>query len=141
MSIIIDPSKIGEVIGPGGKIINQIIDETGVLSIDIDDDGKIFIAADSGKEDAALKALAWIKNITREIRIGETFDAKVVKIAEFGAFVELTPKHDGLVHISELSDKYVKSVEDIVKIGDTIKVKVIKIDDSGKIGLSAKNVK
>ena len=137
----INPEKIRDVIGPGGKVINEIIDETGVLSIDIEDDGKIFVAAASENEDAANKAIAWIKNITREIKIGEEFLGKVVKIAEFGAFVEITPKHEGLVHVSELADKYIKRVEDVVKLGDNIRVKVIRIDEQGKIALSAKNLK
>ncbi len=137
----INPEKIRDVIGPGGKVINEIIDETGVLSIDIEDDGKIFVAAASENEGAANKAIAWIKNITREIKIGEEFLGKVVKVAEFGAFVELTPKHEGLVHVSELADKYIKRVEDVVRLGDNIRVKVIRIDEQGKIALSAKNLK
>jgi polyribonucleotide nucleotidyltransferase len=139
--IQINPEKIRDVIGPGGKVINEIIDETGVLSIDIEDDGKIFVAAASENEEAANKAIAWIKNITREIKIGEEFLGKVVKVAEFGAFVEITPKHEGLVHVSELADRYVKRVEDLVKVGDNIRVKVIRIDEQGKIALSAKNLK
>ncbi len=139
MVLQINPEKIRDVIGPGGKVINEIILETGVLSIDIEDDGKIYVAASPQKEEAALKAISWIKNITREIKIGEVFESKVVKVADFGAFVELTPKHEGLVHISELSDKYVKNVGDVVKVGDMIRVKVIRIDDQGKIAVSAKN--
>lgn len=140
LTIQINPEKIRDVIGPGGKVINEIIDKTGVLSIDIEDDGKIYIAAGPNSEGAAEKAVEWVKNLTREIKIGEIFMAKVVKIAEFGAFVELTPKHEALIHISELSDKYVSRVEDVVKIGDMIRVKVIKIDEQGKIGVSAKNI-
>lgn len=139
--LTIDPEKIRDVIGPGGKVINEIIDKTGVLSIDIEDDGKIFVAAASENEDAANKAIEWIKSITREIKIGEEFLGKVIKVAEFGAFVELTPKQDGLVHVSELADKYIKRVEDVVKVGDNIRVKVIRIDEQGKIALSAKNLK
>lgn len=137
----INPEKIRDVIGPGGKVINEIIAKTGVLSIDIEDDGKIFVAAASENEEAANKAIEWIKGITREIKIGEEFLGKVVKVAEFGAFVEITPKHEGLVHVSELSDKYVKRVEDVTKVGDNIRVKVIRIDEQGKIALSAKNLK
>ena len=145
MVVQINPEKIRDVIGPGGKVINEIIAETGVLSIDIEDDGKIYIAAASEKEDAALKAVSWIKNITREIKLGEIFEGKVVKVANFGAFIELTPKHEGLAHVSELSDRYVKNASDVVRVGDTIRVKVIRIDEQGKIavsakGLSAKNV-
>ena len=140
MVIQINPEKIREVIGPGGKIINQIINETGVSSIDIEDDGKVYVAAAAESEDAAAKAIEWIKGITREIKIGEVFAAKVVKITDFGAFVELTPKQEGLVHVSQLSDKYVKNVEDVVKLGQTIRVKVIRIDEQGKIALSAKGL-
>jgi len=137
----INPEKIRDVIGPGGKVINEIIAETGVLTIDIEDDGRIFVAAAPDSEEAANKAIVWIKNITREIKIGEIFTGKVVKVADFGAFVELTQKHEGLVHVSELSDQYVKNVGDVVKEGDTMHVKVIRIDEQGKIALTAKNVK
>jgi polyribonucleotide nucleotidyltransferase len=136
----INPEKIREVIGPGGKVINEIIDETGVLSIDIEDDGKVYVAADAGQEEAANKAIVWIKNITREVRVGEVFMGKVTKIADFGAFVEITPKQEGLVHVSELADKYVKDVRDVVKVGDTLRVKVIRIDEQGKVALSAKRL-
>jgi len=138
--IQINPEKIRDVIGPGGKVINGLIDETGVLSIDIEDDGKIYVAAGPDSEEGANKAISLIKDITREIKIGEVFMAKVVKIAAFGAFVELTRKHEGLVHVSELSDKYVSKVEDVVKMGDTLRVRVIRIDEQGKIALSAKNI-
>ena len=138
--IQINPEKIRDVIGPGGKVINGLIDETGVLSIDIEDDGKIYVAAGPDSEEGANRAISLIKDITREIKIGEVFMAKVVKIAAFGAFVELTRKHEGLVHVSELSDKYVSKVEDVVKMGDTLRVRVIRIDEQGKIALSAKNI-
>lgn len=138
--IQINPEKIRDVIGPGGKVINGLIDETGVLSIDIEDDGKIYVAAGPDSEEGANRAISLIKDITREIKIGEVFMAKVVKIADFGAFVELTRKHEGLVHVSELSDKYVSKVGDVVKMGDTLRVRVIRIDEQGKIALSAKNI-
>lgn len=137
----INPEKIRDVIGPGGKVINEIIDETGVLTIDIEDDGKIYVAADAGAEEAANKAVAWIKSITREVKVGEVFMGKVTKVADFGAFVEITPKQDGLVHVSELSDRYVKNVEDVVRVGDILRVKVIRIDEQGKVALSAKATK
>ena len=136
----INPEKIRDVIGPGGKVINKIIEDTGVLSIDIEDDGKVYVAAAPGGSEGGDKAISIIKNITREIKIGEIFTAKVVKVADFGAFVELTPRHEGLVHVSELSDHFVKNVEDVVKMGDNIRVKVIRIDEQGKIALTAKNV-
>jgi polyribonucleotide nucleotidyltransferase len=134
----INPVKIREVVGPGGKVINEIIGECGV-SIDIEDSGRIFITAD--KEEAAKKALEWIKNITREVKAGEMFQGKVKRILDFGAFVEILPGQEGLVHISQLAPYRVNKVEDIVKVGDIIPVKVISIDEQGRINLSLKEAK
>jgi polyribonucleotide nucleotidyltransferase len=134
----INPVKIREVIGPGGKVINEIIEECGV-SIDIEDSGRIFITAD--KEEAAKKALEWIKNLTREVKAGEMFQGKVKRILDFGAFVEILPGQEGLVHISQLAPYRVNKVEDIVKVGDIIPVKVISIDEQGRINLSLKEAK
>ena len=134
----IKPEKIREVIGPGGKIIHEIIEECGV-SIDIEDSGKVFVVAE--KEEAAKKAISWIKNITREIEVGEIFQGKVKRIMNFGAFVELIPGQEGLVHISQLAPFRVEKVEDIVKIGDIVPVKVISIDEQGRINLSIKEAK
>ena len=134
----INPDKIRGVIGPGGKIINAIIGECGV-SIDIEDSGRIFITAE--KEEAAKKAVEWIKNITREAKVGETFQGRVTRILNFGAFVEIFPGQEGLVHISQLASYHVDKVEDIVKIGDIIPVKVISIDEQGRINLSLKEAK
>ena len=134
----INPDKIREVIGPGGKIINEIIEECGV-SIDIEDSGRIFITAE--KETAGIKATDWIKNITREVKVGEIFQGKVQRILDFGAFVEILPGQDGLVHISQLANYRVNKVEDIVKIGDIIPVKVISIDEQGRINLSLKEAR
>ncbi|MBI2042486.1 MAG: polyribonucleotide nucleotidyltransferase [Candidatus Nealsonbacteria bacterium] len=134
----IKPDKIREVIGPGGKIINEIIEKCEV-SIDIEDDGKIFVTAE--KEEAAKKAVEWINNITREVEVGETFQGKVKRILAFGAFVEILPGQEGLVHISQLAPYRVEKVEDIVKIGDIVPVKVISIDEQGRINLSIKETK
>lgn len=134
----IKPEKIREVIGPGGKVINEIIDKCGV-AIDIEDSGKIFITAE--KEEAAKKALEWIQNITREVKVGEVFQGKVKRILAFGAFVEILPGQEGMVHISQLAPYRVEKVEDIVKIGDIVPVKVISIDEQGRINLSIKEVK
>ncbi|OGZ19148.1 MAG: polyribonucleotide nucleotidyltransferase [Candidatus Nealsonbacteria bacterium RBG_13_38_11] len=134
----INPVKIREVIGPGGKIINEIIGECGV-SIDIEDSGRIFITAE--KEEAAEKAASWIKNITHEVKVGEIFQGKVKRILDFGAFVEMLPGQEGLVHISQLADYHVNKVEDIVKVGDIVPVKVISIDEQGRINLSLKEAK
>jgi len=136
--IQIKPEKIREVIGPGGKIINEIIEECGV-SINVEDSGQVFVTAE--KEEGAKKAVSWIKNITREIRTGEIFQGKVKRIMNFGAFVELIPGQEGLVHISQLAPFRVEKVEDIVKIGDIVPVKVISIDEQGRINLSIKEAK
>jgi polyribonucleotide nucleotidyltransferase len=133
----INPAKIRNVIGTGGKIINEIIDETGV-QIDIEDDGSIFIT--SVDEASALKAQQWIDNLTHEVKAGEIFNAKVTRLMTFGAFAEILPGQEGLIHISEFSDKRVDRVEDVVKVGDIIPVKVKQIDDQGRINLSAKGL-
>jgi len=134
----INPVKIREVIGPGGKVINEIIEECGV-SIDIEDSGRIFVTSE--KEEAARKAVEWIKNITHEVKAGEIFQGKVKRILDFGAFVEILPGQEGLVHISQLAPYRVNKVEDIVKVGDIIPVKVISIDEQGRINLSLKEAK
>lgn len=136
-SFRINPDKIRDVIGPGGKKINEIIAETGV-SIDIEDDGLIMIT--SKDAEAAQKATTWIKNITREVAPGEIFQGKVTRLMTFGAFVEVLPGQEGLVHISELAHNRVNKVEDVVKVGDIIAVKVKNIDDQGRINLTHKGI-
>ncbi len=133
----IDPEKIREVIGPGGKMINKIIAETGV-KIDIEDDGRVFIATPDSE--AAAKAKRIILGIAREIEPGDVYMGKVVRIMQFGAFVELAPGKDGLVHISKLADKRVEKVEDVVNIGDEILVRVTEIDNQNRINLTHKGV-
>ncbi len=137
MTIKIDPKKIGEIIGPGGKIINQITEETGA-SIDIDDDGQIFITSENGEAGSAEKALEWVEKITHEVEPGEVYEGRVVKILDFGAFVEFLPGKQGLIHVSELAPWHVNKVEDIVKVGDKVKVRVKKIDNEGRIDLTMK---
>ena len=129
----INPEKIRSVIGPGGKIINAIIDETGV-QIDIEDDGSVFIT--SPDSTSAQKAKQWIDNLTHEVKVGELFNGKITRLMNFGAFAEILPGQEGLIHISELADYRVNKVEDIVKIGDVVPVKVIEIDHMGRINLS-----
>ena len=131
----INPAKIRNVIGTGGKIINEIIEETGV-QIDIEDDGSIFIT--SVDEASAKKAQQWIDNLTHEVKTGEIFNAKVTRIMNFGAFAEILPGQEGLIHISEFSHERIAKVEDVVKIGDIVPVKVKNIDEQGRINLSAK---
>ncbi|MBI2003551.1 MAG: polyribonucleotide nucleotidyltransferase, partial [Parcubacteria group bacterium] len=133
--IRINPDKIRNVIGPGGKIINEIVAQTGV-TIDIEDSGLVFVTSE--KEEGAKKALEWINNLTREVKAGEIFEGIVVKIMDFGAFVELFPNQDGLVHISEISNERVERVTDLLKVGDMVKVKVKKIDDQGRVSLTMK---
>lgn len=127
--------KIREVIGPGGKMVNKIIDETGV-KIDIEDDGTIYIASPDG--DAATKAKKIIEDLVREVEVGEIYMGTVVRVESYGAFVELLPGKDGLVHISQLDRKRVEKTEDVVKVGDSIEVKVIGIDEKGRVKLSHK---
>lgn len=135
ITLHINPEKIRDVIGPGGKVINQIIDETGV-SIDIEDDGSVFIT--STDETSASKAVEWISNITREVKAGELFQARITRIMNFGAFAEVLPNQEGLIHISELADNRVENVEDIVHVGDVVPVIVKEIDSQGRINLSHK---
>ena len=136
--ITIDPKKIGEIIGPGGKIIKNII-ETTKCDIDVEDDGTVLISSQEGEPDSdAQKAKEWIENIVREAKVGEIYEGKVVRIMDFGAFVEILPGKDGLVHISELAHRHVPTVGSVVKEGDKIKVKVIEIDSTGRISLSKK---
>ncbi len=131
----INPEKIRDVIGTGGKVINKIIADTGV-KIDIEDSGLVMIA--SNNAEGMQKAVDIIHNLTREIKIGEVFKGKVNRIMDFGAFVELTPGHDGLCHISELAWHRVGKVEDVVKVGDELEVKVVEVDHMGRINLSHK---
>ena len=138
ITIQINPEKIREVVGPGGKVINEIIGETGV-AIDIQPSGLIFVTSE--KEEAAKRAVEWIKNITREVKVGEIFQAKIKRILEFGAFAEILPGQEGLIHISQLAPYRVGRVEDVVKIGDIVPVKVINIDEQGRINLSLKEAR
>ena len=128
----INPEKIREVIGPGGKMINKIIAETGV-KIDIEDDGRVFISTPD--QEAADKARKIIEGIAKDIEVGDVFTGKVVRIMNFGAFVELAPGKDGMIHISKLDTKRVEKVEDVVNIGDELEVKVNEIDAQGRINL------
>lgn len=135
IQITINPEKISEVIGPKGKMINKIIDETGV-KIDIEDDGRVFICGtDPVKTERAIQI---IQGIAKDIEVGEVYDGKVVRLMNFGAFVELLPGKEGLVHISQLAHERVEKVEDVVAVGDSIQVKVMEIDKQGRVNLSRK---
>lgn len=133
----INPDKIRDVIGAGGKIINKIIEETGV-KIDIEQDGKVFIA--SSDEQAIVRARQIIEGIVKEVVVGEIYLGTVKRVEKFGAFVEILPGKEGLVHISQLSSERVAKTEDVVKIGDQITVKVTEIDQQGRVNLSRKAV-
>lgn len=130
ISFSINPDKIKDVIGSGGKMINKIIEETGV-KIDITDEGLVYIATPDS--DMAEKAKQIILNIAEDLEVGKIYSGKVVKIMNFGAFVEIAPGKDGMVHISKLSKKRVEKVEDVVKVGDEVEVEVLKIDDKGRV--------
>lgn len=138
MSLQIHPSQIGSVIGSGGKTINGIIEKTGAISIDIDDNGLVFIAGkDKATTEAAFKE---VQAIVKEYQVGEVVEGPIVKILEFGAILQIDSGHDGMIHISELKDGFVKKVEDVIKLGDTVKAKIIKVEPNGKIGLSVKSL-
>jgi polyribonucleotide nucleotidyltransferase len=134
--IKIDPAKIKDVIGPGGKVINKIIADTGVEKIDIEDDGSVFITSLDGASGDKAKQI--VENLTKEIRAGETYTGTVTRIIPIGAFVQILPGKEGLVHISQLAANRVEKVEDVVKIGDSIEVKVTEIDGQGRLNLSRK---
>jgi polyribonucleotide nucleotidyltransferase len=135
--LTINPDKIKDVIGPGGKVINKIISDTGV-KIDIENDGRVFIASPDGE--GAQKAKAMVEALTKEVKIGETYLGTVTRLMNFGAFVAFLPGKEGLVHISQLAPQRVEKVEDVVKIGDQIMVKVMEVDSQGRVNLSRKAV-
>lgn len=137
-TVTIPVDKIREVIGTGGKMINQIIEECDNVKIDIDDDGKCVIY--HMDREAINKAKAMIEGIIKEAKVGEIYDAKVVRLEKFGAFVELFPNQDALLHVSKISHERVEKVEDVLKIGDIIKVKVMEIDEKGRVNVSAKEL-
>lgn len=136
-TIHVDPEKISKIIGPGGKTIKKIVDETGA-KIDIEEDGRIYIAAINSEQ--AAKAIDIINGITAEAEVGKVYTGKVTRLMAFGAFVEILPGKEGLVHISQLSTERVNKVEDVVSVGDEIVVKVTEIDQKGRINLSRKAV-
>jgi len=135
--LTIDPSKIGSVIGPGGRTIRSIIEET-KATIDVKNDGTIIVG--STNEETAQKAIKAIEDLTREVKSGDIYTGKVTRVLGFGAMVEVLPGKEGLVHISQLADYRVGKVEDIVNVGDEIMVKVIEIDSQGRINLSRRAV-
>ena len=135
VSMMIDPEKIREVIGSGGKTINAIIDACDV-DIDIEDDGSVAITGSN--PDGVARAVKWVEDLVREIKVGDVFEGTVVRLMDFGAFIEILPGRDGMVHISEFSNERVDKITDVAAIGRSFKVKVIEVDDKGRINLSVK---
>jgi len=135
LTLNIDPEKIGEVIGPGGKIINSIIEKTGIITMDIEQDGKVFIAGPN--RESAQMAYEIVESIAKDYKVGDIVEGEVVRIMDFGAIVEFGPGRDGMIHVSELKNGFVKKVEDVVQLGDVVRAKVIRVED-GRIGLSIK---
>jgi polyribonucleotide nucleotidyltransferase len=135
ITIRINPDKIRDVIGPGGKMINKIIDETGV-SIDIEDDGRVYITSNDavGME----KAVKWVEQLTHEVTAGEIYEGSVVRLEDFGAFINILPGQDGLVHVSEIAWSRTNRPSDVLNMGDKVKVKVKEIDNLGRVNLSIK---
>ncbi len=136
ITLQISQEKIGEIIGPGGKTIRRMIEESGVSSIDIEEDGKVIVA--SPDKDALDRAVGMIKALTEEPEVGKIYEATVKRIMNFGAFVEFIPGREGLVHVSELSNKFVKDVNEVIKLGDKFKVKLMEKDEMGRFNLSKK---
>jgi polyribonucleotide nucleotidyltransferase len=132
-TIMINPDKIRDIIGPGGKMIRKITEETGA-QIDVEDDGRVFIAAVD--QEGGKRAIDWIKGLTDEVEVGKIYKGKVVRIMPFGAFVEVLPNQDGLVHISKLTDHRVERVEEVANVGDEIVVKATEVDSQGRLNLS-----
>lgn len=128
--------KIGEVIGPGGRVIRNIIAQTGA-AVDVEDDGSIAISGTS--EGAVEKAVEWVESLTREVKVGEMFEGEVKRILPFGAFVEILPGKEGMVHVSKMTAGFVKNPGDVVSIGQKVKVSVIEVDEQGRINLSMQN--
>jgi polyribonucleotide nucleotidyltransferase len=138
VSIVLPPDKIREVIGSGGKVIKKIVAETGA-DVNIDDDGVCQIA--SNNKESLDAAVEWVQGIIAEPEVGKIYDARIVNIVAFGAFCEFMPGKEGLIHVSEISDGFVKNVEDVLKLEQKVKVKVIGIDDAGRVKLSIKQAK
>ncbi|NQT23301.1 MAG: polyribonucleotide nucleotidyltransferase [Candidatus Omnitrophica bacterium] len=138
VNIKVKQDKIKDIIGPGGKVIKKIIQDTGV-SIDVDDDGNVQVA--SADNEALEKAVAIINGITAEAEVGRIYKGKITRIMNFGAFCQILPTKEGLIHVSELADKFIKNVEDVVKVGDEVSVKVIEVDEKNRINLSMKQAK
>jgi len=135
VNLRINPEKIKDVIGPGGRIIKKIIKDTGV-TVDIEDDGSVQVA--SSDQEAINKALEIIEGLVAEAEVGKVYTGKITRLMNFGAFCEILPGKEGLIHVSELSNKFVKDVASEVNVGDVVQVKVVEIDQQGRVNLSRK---
>ena len=135
--IMVKPDQIGVIIGKGGETINKITSETGAL-VDIDDSGLVTVAGSDAE--AIEKAVKWIKSLVEEPEVGKIYDGTVVTIKDFGAFVNILPGTDGMLHVSQISDKRVDKVTDVLHEGQQVKVKLVAIDDRGRLSLSMKNI-
>ncbi|MCK4374018.1 MAG: polyribonucleotide nucleotidyltransferase, partial [Candidatus Brocadiae bacterium] len=135
LQIKVNPDKIGKIIGPGGKTIKGIEADTGAR-VEVQDDGTVTVSHVDAAE--AKKAIEIIEGLTAEVEVGKIYTGTVVSVKDFGAFIEILPGQDGMCHVSELADHYVKNVGDVVKLGDTVRVKVINVDDTGRVKLSRK---
>jgi polyribonucleotide nucleotidyltransferase len=136
MSLSIKPYQIGGVIGSGGKVINGIVEKFGLISIDIDDNGQVFVTGTDHERVAG--AVEYIRNITHEYEVGEIIEGPIIKLLEVGAIVDLGGGKDGMVHVSEIKNGFVKSPSDVLKVGEKVRAKVIRVDENGRIGLSIK---
>ena len=134
--LMVNPDKIGAIIGKGGEMINKITGETGA-TVDIDDSGLVTVA---GENEAIAKAVAWIKGLVEEPEVGKIYEGTVATIKDFGAFITILPGVDGMLHVSQISDKRIPSVEDVLKVGQKVKVKLVAIDDKGRLSLSMRNI-
>lgn len=138
IQLSINPDKIGMVIGPGGKMINGLIKTYELTTIDIEDDGSVYIAGPDRKKSE--EAAAVIRGMTRDFKIGEVIEGQVIKTLDFGAIVDLGGGRDGMIHVSELKNGFVKTVDEVVKAGDVVRAKIIRADEDGRIGLSLKQL-
>ena len=135
--IIIDKEKIGTIIGKGGETINKITSETGAL-VDIDDSGLVTVSGTD--KDTIQKAVEWIRSLVEEPEVGKVYDGTVVTIKDFGAFVNILPGVDGMLHISQISDKRTANVSDVLSVGQKVRVKLVAIDDKGRLSLTMRNI-
>lgn len=134
--LMVNPEKIGTIIGKGGETINKITTETGAM-VDIEDSGLVTIA---GENEAIQKALEWIKSLVEEPEVGKVYEGTVATIKDFGAFVTILPGIDGMLHVSQISDKRIANVSDVLKVGQKVKVKLVAIDDKGRLSLTMRNI-